>query len=343
MYKKLASFVLILSLIVLNFGFLANKAVAGSLTVLSDTVSNLTTGATASHIVKFTTPTGIASGKTVILTFDNSTSTTGVTASDVTVLDASTPITVNAGAPTLTNWGFVNASPVMTFTTGTGTVNAGDAITITFNGTNKITNGSVGTTTLRVSGNFGDTGVVSMAIISNGVVAVSAQVLSTLSFSVSKNAIYFGNLQSSGNTCWAQGTDPGNVTCPTVAEAEAFNMTAATNGTSGYTITVQGPTLTSGVNTIAAITPSAAAPSIGTPQFGIRLTATGGSGSVPALYGTAGQYAYTASSGTAVQVASAATATATTTYSVRYMANISSVTPAGSYAANHTYVATGNF
>jgi hypothetical protein len=334
-------------MIAINFGILtSHKAFAGSLTVLSDTVSNLTASATASHTIKFTaTSSGIPSGKTVTLTFNNGTSTAGVLYSDVTVLDNSTPITVNAGAPVAGNWGFSNSSPTITFTTGTGTIAGGDAITITFNGTNKITNGATGTSTLSINVNntVADSGALSMAIVTNGVVAVSAQVLATLSFSVSKNAIYFGNLQSSGVTCWAQGTDPGNVTCPTTSEAEAFNMTAATNGTSGYTITVQGTTLTSGLNTIAAITPSAAAPIIGTPQFGIRLQASGGIGTVPALYGTTGEYAYTATASTPVTVASAASASALTTYSVRYMANISPTTPAGSYAASHTYVATGNF
>ena len=342
MYKKFASFVLILSMVILNFGFLGtNQALAASLTTLSDTVSNLTASTAASQIIKFTTPTGIAASKTVILAFNNGTSTTGVTAADVTVLDVATPITVNAGAPVGGNWGFVNtSSTVLTFTTGSGTVAPGDAVTITFNGTNKITNGAAGTTTLVITGSFGDTGTISMAIVSNGVVAVSAQVLPTLSFSVSGNAIYFGQLRT-GGVCFAQPSDPGAVTCPTTSEAEAFNMTASTNGTTGYTITVQGATLTSGVNTI---TPLAAntASAPGTEQFGIRINPTGGSGTVTAPYAAAG-YAYTGTATTPAQVASALTSTATTTYSVRYMANISPVTKAGSYATSHTYVATGNF
>ena len=342
MYKKIVSFVLVLSVVAVNLGFLGtHEALAASLTALSDTVSDLTTGVTASHTIKFTTPTGIAAGKTVILTFNNGTSTAGVTAADVTVLDGVSPITVNAGAPTTTNWGFVNASPVITFTTGTGTVAAGHVITITFNGTNKITNGSAGTSSLTISGNFGDTGVISMAIVSNGVVAVSAQVLPTLSFTVSGNAIYYGQLRTAG-ICFAQPTDPGAVTCPTVAEAEAFNMTASTNGATGYTITVQGATLTSGANTIAALASNtASAP--GTEQFGIRINHTGvGTGTVSSPYAAAG-YAYTGTATTPAPVASALVATLTDTYSVRYMANISPVTKAGSYTTSHTYVATGNF
>ena len=328
-------------IIVINFGFITPKtAMAASLTAMSDTVSNLTASATAGHVIKFTTPTGIPASKTIVLTFNNSTSTTGVLFSDVTVLDGVSPITVNAGAPTTTNWGFANASPVITFTTGTGTIAAGHVITITFNGTNKITNGSAGTTTLAISGSMADSGILSMAVIANGVVAVSASVLGSISFTVSSNAIYFGNLRT-GGPCFAQNTDPGAITCPTVAEAEAFNMTAGTNAPTGYAISVQGATLTSGSNTIDALASNTAS-SPGSEQFGLRMTATGGSGTVTAPYAAAG-YAYTGTAAVPAQVASYTGPSATTTYSVRYLANIAALTEAGSYTTAHTYVATGNF
>jgi len=90
----------------INFNFFTpGTAMAASLTALSDTLSNSTASATSSHIIKFTTPTGIAASKTVVLTFDNGTSTAGVTASDVTILDGVSAVTVNAGAPTGSNCG----------------------------------------------------------------------------------------------------------------------------------------------------------------------------------------------------------------------------------------------
>lgn len=341
--KKIIGVLVMVGIVTINFSFISPEtAMAASLTALSDTVGNLTTGAATSHVIKFTTPTGIASGETVILTFDNSTSTTGVLFSDVTVLDDATPITVNAGAPSGANWGFANATPVITFTTGSGTVGASSVITITFNGTNKIVNGSVGTTTLRISGTLGDndTGVLSIAIITNGVVSVSAEVLGSISFTVSDNTIYFGNLRTAG-ACFAQGTDPGAVTCPTTTETEAFNLTAGTNAPTGYTMTVQGATLTSGGNTIDALAANTAS-SPGSEQFGIRINGSGGSGTVSAPYLAAG-YAYTGTASTAATIATSTIASATTTYSVRYLANIAALTEAGSYTTSHTYVATGNF
>lgn len=345
MFKQLLTLTLVINIIFLNFSFLSPYvATAASLTAISDTVSNLTVSAAASHTIRFTTPTGILNNKTVILTFDNGTSTTGVTFSDVTVQDDGSSITVNNGAPSGSNWGFSNSSPAITFTTGSGTIAAGSIMTITFNGTNKITNSSTpaSTTTLRISGNFGDTGVVSMAIIANGVVSVTAEVPSSISFTVSNNNIYFGNLRTAAN-CFAQNTDPGFVSCPTTTEAEAFNMTASTNATTGYTITVQGDTLKSGAtNSISALA-VATAPSFGNEQFGLSIQATGGSGTSTAPYSTAGQFAYTGTTGTAASVAGSTVASLTTTYSVRYLANISPITEAGSYTTAHTYVATGNF
>ena len=342
-----------LGVVALNLGYLMmpKTASAGFLTALSDTVSNLTASTVANHVIKFTTPTGVASGATIILTYDNSTSIAALfDYTDVDIQDAGSDVPV-AAAPSGATWGAVRtSSTVITLTNGTTVVAAGHVITIKIgtnanfgvSGTHQITNGAIGTTTLRVTGTFGDTGVMTTTMITNGVVALSAEVLASLTFTLSSNAIYFGNLRTSGNTCWAQGSNPGYVACPTVAEAEAFNMTAGTNGTTGYSISVQGTTLTSGANTITPLAVSTA-PSIGSEQFGIRMIPSGGIGSVTSPYATAGQYAFAATSSTASQVASATGPSATTTYSVRYMANISPITKAGSYTAAHTYIATGNF
>lgn len=351
MIKKIVSLILLVGVVTINIGFIApQEAMAANLTALSDTATNLTANTVANHIIRFTTPTGIPASATLILTFDNSTNTGSVDYTDIDLQDDGVDVAL-AAAPVTTTWGVVRtSSTVITFTNGSNAVAGGSIITIeigtnaTFGvtGTHQITNGSAGTTVLRISGTFGDTGAMSTAIVTNGVVALSAEVLASLSFTISDNTIYFGNLKSSGSSCWAQGGDPGYVTCPTIAEAEAFNMTAATNATTGYTVSVQGPTLTSGGNSITAMS-STAAPSIGSEQFGIRANYAGGVGTVNATYGTAGQYAYTANATTPVAVATASGPSLTTTYSVRYLANISPTTEAGSYTAAHTYIATGNF
>lgn len=348
MIKKITSFFLSVSLVFVTSGIFSPLTVsAGSLTGLSDTVSNLTAGALANHTILFTTPTGIAAGATLVLTFDNGTDVGSISFGDIELFDDGVAVTL-AGAPSGSTWGVVKtSSTVITFTNGSSAVAAGSNILIKIGtnatgGVNQITNGSAGTTVLRLSGTFGDTGALSMAILSNGVVSVSAEVLGSITFTVSDNAIYFGNLKTNG-VCFATDTNPGAVTCPQTTEAEAFNITAGTNASTGYTVSVQGPTLTSGLNTITAIGGSNTASSPGSEQFGLRIDVTGsGSGTVSAPYAASG-YAYAADANTPSTIATASGASDINTYSVRYMANISALTEAGSYVAAHSYVATGNF
>ena len=122
----------------------------------------------------------------------------------------------------------------------------------------------------------------------------------------------------------------------------AHNFIVGTNANSGYTVTVQGATLTdSSSNTITEIGGGAVGSSEGSEQFGLKISASGGNGAVSAPYDTA-NYAYAATSTTDV-TASCTGTTANTTYSITYIANIASNTEAGSYSTELTYVATANF
>ncbi len=163
----------------------------------------------------------------------------------------------------------------------------------------------------------------------------------SLSFALSTSTVYFGTL-SSASTRYASSTN----VLGSASEVQAHTLTVNTNAASGYTVTVRGQTLTSlqnPANTVNAIGGSNTSPSIGTEQFGIRLTASGGIGAVTAPYAASG-FAYAATATTTSQVASAASGdSATTTYSVRYMTNISPTTEAGTYQANVVYVVTANF
>lgn len=350
MFKKLLSSFMIVAMVVVSSGILSPYvANAASITSFSDVVTDLTASTATNHTITFTTPTGVTSGQTIILTFDNSTSiNSSFDYTDVDIKDDGTDLPI-AASPSGATWGAVRTSAlVVTLTNGTTAVTAGSVIEIQLGthatygttGTHQITNGSAGTTILAISGTFTDTGSLAMPIVSNGVVAIAATVLPTISFALSDNTIFFGNLRTAG-ACFAQGTDPGNVTCPTTSETEAFNATVATNAANGYTLSVRGATLTSGANTITALgSNTASSPS--TEQFGIRATASGGSGTVSAPYAASG-YAYTADASTATTVATSSTSSATTTYSVRVLANIASTTEAGSYTTNHYWVATGNF
>ncbi len=326
--------------------FCGSFVFAASLTSLSDTLTSSKKNTVSNHDISFTTPTGVTSGQTITLTFQSDFSIpAGLDYTDIDLLDDGSNVTL-AGTPSGSTWGAVRTSgTVITFTNGTTAVAAGSVIRIKI-GTNassgatgdqQITNPTTAANyTITIGGDFGDTGTITVPILDNDQVSVSATVSQSLTFSISDNTIGFGTLSSSAAK-YATGDASGSS-----SETEAHTIVAGTNASSGYTLTVKGATLTSGSNTIDAIGETNTASSAGTEQFGIRLTASGGSGSVTAPYAASG-FAYAADTNTTSQIASASGASSNTTYSVRYLANIASQTEAGDYSATLTYSGTANF
>jgi hypothetical protein len=192
-----------------------------------------------------------------------------------------------------------------------------------------------------------DTTLVSISSTTNATVGSSTEYVkrvcgsltpASITFTLATTTLYFGGL-SSVITRYASST---NVDGDSV-QVEAHNFTVRTNALNGYSVNVQGGTLASGANIIAAIGGVNSSPVVNTNQFGIRVVPSGGIGTVTSPYAASG-FAYSATATTSAQVASATSGdNATTTYSVRYVANIAATTKAGAYVANLVYVATANF
>lgn len=152
-----------------------------------------------------------------------------------------------------------------------------------------------------------------------------------LTFTVNTSSINFGNLNS---TMTATGT----------ATFSVINYT-----TSGYIVTIDGATLTSGGNDINALaTPTASA--AGTEQFGINLKdnatpnigaeASGGNGAAATNYNAADLYKYVAGD----TLANATRNSGQTNFTLSYIVNINIVsTPTGAYSATHTLICTGTY
>jgi hypothetical protein len=323
-------------------------AFAATVTNASDTMSNLTINATSTHAIKFTSPTGANQNTdTIIITFPADFDFTGkaigglsFTHGVTTGLETTEALAASASA---SDWGAAfsgTENRVLTLTaptdgTGAAVVAPGDKLIIGYTGVNSVNPSSAASYSIAISGAFGDTGEVTVNILTDDQVVISATVPQSLTFSISDNSISFGNL-SAVAARHASGTAAGQST-----EVEAHNLIAGTNAANGYTMTVAGNTLTSGANTITAIGAANTASSVGTEQFGLRMSATGGSGAVSAPYAAAG-FAFD-SGAFPDQVATSVTSSANTTYSARYISNITSATEAGSYTATLTYVATANF
>lgn len=330
----------------LLMGPFAQIAYAAAITSASDTLSSQKVSTLANHDIQFTSPTGVAASATIIITFPADFSiAAAMDFTDMDVLDDTVNVTL-AAAPSGTTWGAVRTSAtVVTLTNGTAAVAAASVIRIKIgtNATNQstgvrqITNTTTtGSKVIAISGTFTDTGNITVNILADDQVAVTATVDQSLTFTINDVAVGFGSLSTSA-ACFASPTPACSGT-----EIEAHTLIVGTNASNGFTMTVQGATLTAGAFTITAIGGTNSASSVGTEQFGLRMTATGGVGTVTSPYAAAG-FAYAGTASTASQVASATGASANTTYSVRYIANIASNTEAGAYTATLTYVTTANF
>ncbi len=325
---------------------------AASLTNLSDTMSSVAINALSNHDILFTTPTGITTGQTITVTFPSGFSMdSSLSFTDVDVQVNGTHQTL-AGTNGASTWGVVRTSAtVLTITAqSSGTpAAAGNVIRIKIgtNATNQSTgvyqatnDSSSGQKTITIGGSMADSGTISVTLINDDSVAVTATVDQSISFAINATSISFGTLSSSAARYANTSTGSGS-------ETIAHTLAVGTNAPSGYTITVQGATLTSAqnnANTITAIGGTPATSSTGTEQFGIYATKSGGvNGTIATPYATASSFGYDATAATATTFASGTTSTATETYSLSDLANIAAVTEAGNYSTNLTYVATANF
>ncbi|MCF7843395.1 hypothetical protein K9M47_00680 [Candidatus Gracilibacteria bacterium] len=330
-------------------------AFSAALTGMSDTMSSAKVSTASNHSFQFTTPTGIGAGSTTIIAFPSEFEIpTGFTFADVDI-NVGGPYNASAtlaAAPSGATWGVARtSSTTLTITNGSGAVAPASTVYIRL-GTNAISQSTgsfqvinattTGSKSIGIAGNMSDNGTTTVNIINNDTVQISAVVLQALTFSISSNAIAFGNLDS-GSAKYASSTNESGDTVDTVAHT----LSVSTNATAGYSITVQGQTLTSQQNandTISAIGAIPATSSAGTEQFGIYATKSGGvNGTITAPYVTASSFGYNGTATTSALFASGSTPTNTETYSLHYLANIAILTEAGTYSANLVYVGTANF
>jgi hypothetical protein len=126
-------------------------------------------------------------------------------------------------------------------------------------------------------------------------------------------------------------------------------FTAGTNAQSGYTVTVNGPTLTSGNNVIPSM--GSPAPSLnGTSQFGINLRANAtppvgtdpvgsGFGAITNAYDQANRFSYS----DGATLVSSPSNTENQTFTISYMTNVSKDQAAGVYVTTLTFICLANF
>jgi hypothetical protein len=167
----------------------------------------------------------------------------------------------------------------------------------------------------------------------------SANIPQEISFDISDTSIGFGTLDVA-NTRYASGDSLGSASPIT-----AHTITASTNGVDGYSVMLNGTSLTCmsciGLPAIASIGPVATAPTPGTEQYGLRSSVVSGTGTVSTPYSTS-NYAFDSGS-FPDELATGTGDNVLTTYDVEYIANITSGTQAGMYESVLTYTITPHY
>lgn len=353
----------------------AQIAYAAALTSKSDAMSRLEVSVAdvpkSDHAIQFTTPTGVASTQTIVITFpadfDGSNDSQGaLDFSDVDLFEDTTPDsacdgtaeTLVASGATVSEWNTVfsgTENRILTFTSGgaSAIIAAGSQVCVKIgeNATGGAANSqyinpsTTGPKTITLSvGSGADTGDLVVNIITDDSVAVSGTVVETMTFAILDISIGFGTL-TSNNARFASG-DGNGTAGPT--SASAHTMTMATNAASGYSIRYNGATLTcsgcSGSPTINVATITGdedGAPA--SEQFAIGFTTNGNATIVSAYNQVSPTFNYSFVASTETEVISETAPTATETFSAFYLANITGATEAGSYTTAITYTATANF
>lgn len=239
-----------------------------------------------------------------------------------------------------------NGSPFI-FNAAAPAVVTGTAISLTFTG---LVNPAATNTTffVRVTTYTATDGVT--GAVDNGTVAVSTAQQVQLT-GVTPEILIFcvgTTILSDCSTMTGSVLDFGDFS-PAAVRSGTSVMQASTNAGGGYSVTVNGTTLSSGINTIPALA-SQSISTIGTGQFGLNLKANtiptvgtnpfgAGSGVTTATYGTANQYRFV----TGDTVATASAPTNANTFTSSYVVNIGGAQAAGVYTATMTYICTANF
>jgi hypothetical protein len=170
-----------------------------------------------------------------------------------------------------------------------------------------------------------------------------------IALSTANQVVVSGTMPESLVFCvGTSGTDCTNITgatidlgtfSPSTTSTGSSVMSASTNAGSGYSITINGATMTSGANTIPALTSSTGS-SVGSSQYGLNVTAAGaGTGAANANYSNGSLYRFN----TGDAVASAAGPTNANLYTSNYIVNVGGSQAAGLYTATMTYICTATF
>jgi hypothetical protein len=336
------------AMVVLGLPGIANSA---QVAPRSLTLGNSQAGVATTHTLAFTVPTG---GNVGSIKFQYCTTAYGACAVPTGLVTTGASLSAQSGATGFTIVNGSNGSPYLT--RSSSNINASTPVSYTLSG---ITNPTSANTeywtriytyvSTDTTGASTDDGVVAWSTAQ--AITVSGVMPESLIFCVGTSGTNCGNM--TGST-----VDLG-VFSPIATNTGTSIMSASTNASSGYVITITGTVPTSGLNTIAAMgtqvanssgcSPSCSS-SIGVPQFGTNVVdnatpnvgagVTGtGSGVGIGGYNVADSFRFFNGD----TVASAGGVTQSNLYTNSYVVNVGGDQAAGTYTATMTYICTATF
>jgi hypothetical protein len=222
-------------------------AEAANVTSFSNTLSDSAPSVAANHTISFVTPSGLAAGEIISLTFPNEFTGIGsLTEDDLDLAVNGSDQTLGAAASAAT-WGVNAAGQVIDIESGTSTIGAGATVTIEIGtnadfgvtGSNQITNPAT-STFYDIDLQFGtqDSGTTMVMIVDT--VTVSAAVDTVFTFTVDGVAA-----STTVNTADTTGGDttatevPFGTLVQDTASTAAQSLVVETNAASGFVVTVQ--------------------------------------------------------------------------------------------------------
>lgn len=319
------------------------------------------------HQFTFTVPTTNNVGS---IKFEYCTAAAGTCTLPTGLLTTSATLGQEVGATGFTMVNTTNGSPYLTRTASS--ITGATALTYRFD---TVTNPSTTNTSfyVRIS-TFASTDTTGSPV-DTGVVAASTATQIVLTGVMPESLIFCTGATVAVNctTSTAGDISFNQLFSPTDTATATSQMAASTNAATGYSITVNGPTLTSGANTIPGMA-TQAAPSVGTSQFGMNLRANtvAVAASFPGVtanitpssngstlkgqaftgYNIADQFKYvsgdvvanSSSSGSAPPTVDAVPGpTNSQVYTAAYIVNVSGIQLAGTYVSTLTYICTATF
>lgn len=223
-------------------------AEAASITNASDTLSTSEPSVGANHTIAFTTPSGMATGETIVLTFPAAFTLSSIDEDDVDILVNNTSSSTAASAGVAT-WGVATTSTTITFTAPTDMGVASATPIVIRIGTNAVDFGTgnaqivnpsaTSSYAIGIGGTMQDTGEVRVAIIDQ--VTVTASVNTSLTFTIS--GVSSGATVNGSPTTTATGTTatslPFETLSSNVSKTLAHDLAVTTNAANGFTVTVE--------------------------------------------------------------------------------------------------------